>query len=74
MDEKTGTKSMGQVIQIDEANITGHPDESDWAGVAIFDASPEEVDRIMADDPGIQAGIFTYELHTTRSFPGSALP
>ena len=49
-------------------------DESDWAGVAIFDASPEEVDRIMADDPGIQAGVFTYELHPVCGFPGSALP
>lgn len=49
-------------------------DDSDWAGVAIFDASPEEVDRIMADDPGIQAGVFTYELHPVCGFPGSALP
>jgi hypothetical protein len=49
-------------------------DDSDWAGVAIFDASPEEVDRIMADDPGIRAGVFTYELHPVCGFPGSALP
>jgi hypothetical protein len=49
-------------------------DESDWAGVAIFAAPPEEVDRIMADDPGIRAGVFTYELHPVCGFPGSALP
>jgi hypothetical protein len=49
-------------------------DDSDWAGVAIFDASPEEVERIMADDPGIRAGVFTYELHPVCGFPGSALP
>ena len=49
-------------------------DESDWAGVAIFNATPEEVERIMADDPGIQAGVFTYELHPVCGFPGSALP
>lgn len=49
-------------------------DESDWAGVAVFDAPPEEVDRIMADDPGIRAGVFTYELHPVCGFPGSALP
>ena len=49
-------------------------DESDWAGIAIFDASPEEVERIMADDPGIQAGVFSYELHPVCGFPGSALP
>ena len=49
-------------------------DESDWAGIAIFDASPEQVEQIMADDPGIQAGVFTYELHPVCGFPGSALP
>jgi len=49
-------------------------DDSEWAGVAIFDASPEEVDRIMAGDPGIQAGVFTYESHPVCGFPGSVLP
>jgi len=48
-------------------------DESDWAGIAVFDASPEEVERIMADDPGIRAGVFTCELHPVFGFPGSAL-
>jgi hypothetical protein len=49
-------------------------DESDFAGVGIFDASPEEVDRIMREDPGIKGGVFTYELHPVRGFPGSSLP
>lgn len=49
-------------------------DESDWAGIAVFDASPEDVHRIMADDPGIQAGVFAYELHPVCGFPGSVLP
>ncbi len=49
-------------------------DESDWAGVAIFDAPPEEVDRLMTGDPGIRAGVFTYELHPVCGFPGSTLP
>jgi hypothetical protein len=49
-------------------------DESDFAGVGIFDATPEEVDRVMRDDPGIRAGVFTYELHPVRGFPGSSLP
>ena len=48
--------------------------ESEWAGVAIFDAPPDEVDRIMADDPGIKAGVFAYELLPVFGFPGSALP
>jgi hypothetical protein len=49
-------------------------DDSDWAGVGIFDATPEEVDRIMRDDPGVVAGVFTYELHPVRGFPASSLP
>ncbi len=48
-------------------------DESDWAGIGIFDATPEEVDRIMADDPAIRAGLFTYELHPVSGFPTSSL-
>ena len=48
-------------------------DDSEWAGVGIFDASAEEVTRIMDDDPGVKAGIFTYEVHPVRSFPGDRL-
>ncbi len=48
-------------------------DGSDVTGVGIFDATPEEVDLIMSRDPGVQAGIFTYEIHPTRTFPGSTL-
>jgi hypothetical protein len=28
----------------------------------------------LADDPGVRAGIFTFEVHTCRGFPGDALP
>ena len=44
------------------------------AGIGIFDATPKEVTEIMNADPGIQAGIFTCELHPARGFPSSALP
>ncbi len=37
-------------------------------------APEEEVVRIMDEDPGVKAGIFTYELHPTHSFPGNSLP
>jgi hypothetical protein len=50
----------------------GESDE--WAGVAIYDAEPAEVRRLMEGDPGVQAGIFTYEILPTRSFPGDHLP
>jgi hypothetical protein len=49
-------------------------DGSGVTGVSIFDAGAEDVDRIMSQDPGVKEGIFTYEIHPTRTFPGSALP
>lgn len=54
--------------------VTPVTDGSDWAGIGIFAASPEEVREIMDHDPGVKAGIFTYEAHPVRGFPGSALP
>jgi uncharacterized protein YndB with AHSA1/START domain len=49
-------------------------DDTDLAGVGIFAANPDDTTAIMADDPGIRAGIFTYELHPVRGFPGASLP
>jgi len=49
-------------------------DDSEWAGIGIFDAPPDEVTRIIDEDPGVEAGLFTYELHPVRGFPGSTLP
>ena len=49
-------------------------DGSDVAGVGIFDASAEDVRAIMEEDPAVQAGILTYEVHPCRGFPGSSLP
>jgi len=49
-------------------------DGSGLTGVSVFAATPEEVDRIYAADPAVQAGMLTYEIHPTRSFPGSTLP
>jgi hypothetical protein len=49
-------------------------DGSDVIGVAVLNTTPEDVDRIMRQDPGVQAGLFTYEIHPTRTFPGSSLP
>ncbi len=50
------------------------PDDTDLCGVGIFSASIEETRRLMDDDPGVRAGVFSYELHPVRSFPGDALP
>jgi hypothetical protein len=50
------------------------PDGSDLAGIGIFNATTEETQTIMDGDPGVQAGVFVYELHPCRSFPGDSLP
>ena len=49
-------------------------DGTDIAGVGIFDRSAEETRAILEDDPGVKAGLFTYEIHPCRGFPGSTLP
>lgn len=49
-------------------------DDTDLAGIGIFNATPEEVSALMEADPGVLAGIFSYEVHPVRSFPGDALP
>jgi hypothetical protein len=49
-------------------------DGSDVSGVGIFNASVDEVKKIMDEDPGVKAGVFVYEIHPCRSFPGDSLP
>jgi hypothetical protein len=48
-------------------------DSSNVAGVGIFSTNEMETRTIMDDDPGVRAGIFTYEIHASRSFPGDSL-
>lgn len=47
---------------------------SEVSGIYIFDAPVEEVRKIMDEDPGVQAGVFVYEIHPCRGFPGASLP
>jgi hypothetical protein len=49
-------------------------DSSDVCGIGILNLGLDEAAAIMAGDPGVQAGVFTYQLHPTRSFPGDTLP
>jgi hypothetical protein len=49
-------------------------DDGPIRGIGIFSGDLEEARRIMAADPGVQAGVFTFELHPCRGFPGSTLP
>ncbi|ASL16095.1 hypothetical protein ACDT10_20785 [Mycobacterium intracellulare] len=49
-------------------------DESDVCGIGVFAATLDETAAIMADDPGVAAGVFVYQVHACRGFPGDALP
>ncbi len=51
-------------------------DGSEVSGIGVFNATLtiEDARHIMDDDPGVQAGVFVYELHACRSFPGASLP
>jgi hypothetical protein len=48
--------------------------DQEISGIGIFNTDPEEARAIMADDPGVRAGIFTFDVHACRAFPGDALP
>ncbi|ORV08668.1 hypothetical protein [Mycobacterium celatum] len=44
-----------------------------WA-VRVFTATVEDTTAIMNDDPGVVAGVFTFEVHPCRGFAGDSLP
>ena len=48
--------------------------ETGVSGIGIFNASAEETKNIMDGDPAVKAGIFVYDIHPCRSFPGDSLP
>jgi len=49
-------------------------DEGNISGISVFNASIEEVRKIMDEDPAVKEGVFVYEIHDCRSFPGDCLP
>jgi hypothetical protein len=49
-------------------------DGSDLSGVGIFSADIDAVKLIMDEDPAVKEGVFVYEIHACRSFPGDCLP
>jgi hypothetical protein len=49
-------------------------DGGDVAGMGVFITGVEETKKIMDEDPGVKAGIFIYEVHACRGFPGDCLP
>jgi YCII-related domain len=48
-------------------------DGSELTGIIVFNAELDEARRIYEEDPGVKAGIFAFEVHPTRSFPGDSL-
>lgn len=48
--------------------------ETGLSGIGIFNANAEETKNVMDGDPAVQAGVFAYEIHPCRSFPGDSLP
>ena len=49
-------------------------DDGYWRGIFIFDVkSKEEVDKLLKNDPAIQAGRLAYEIHPWWAEPGSCL-
>jgi hypothetical protein len=49
-------------------------DGSDVTGIGVFSGDADEVRRIYEQDPGVKVGVFTFEVHPSRSFPGACLP
>ena len=49
-------------------------DDSGVAGFGVFATDADATRAIMADDPGVRAGIFDYEIHPVRGLPGATLP
>jgi hypothetical protein len=48
-------------------------DDSEVCGIGVFDATPQDTAAIMDADPWVAAGVFTYQVHPCRGFPGDAL-
>jgi hypothetical protein len=50
------------------------PGDSGVCGIGVFDATVEQTIALMDQDPAVQAGIFTYDVHACMGFPGDRLP
>jgi hypothetical protein len=44
-------------------------DDSEWAGIGIFDALPGETARIMDGDPAVKAAVLSYDVHPAARRP-----
>jgi hypothetical protein len=49
-------------------------DDSSVNGIGIFDLDVAQTRAVMDEDPAVLAGVFVYDAHPVRSFPGDCLP
>jgi hypothetical protein len=49
-------------------------DEGEVVGIGIFNCTITECQVLMDEDPCVREGIFVYEVHPCRGFPGDSLP
>jgi hypothetical protein len=69
-----GRRNFGLRLAGQLAIVCPVRDESEVCGLYIFPAEPSAVRDIMVEDPGVRAGVFTFDIHPIIGFPGDALP
>jgi hypothetical protein len=48
-------------------------DDTSVCGIGIYNLDLEAAVALTEEDPGVKAGVFTYQAHPVRSFPGDHL-
>ncbi len=67
--------NINKMAELGKLQIAGpFGDDGIWRGIFIFDAeTEEEVKDLLKDDPAIQAGRLSYEIHPWWTMPGACL-
>jgi uncharacterized protein YndB with AHSA1/START domain len=68
-----GRRNMALAERGDLLIVLPVGDGTGLAGIGVFAGTSDEVSAVLDGDPGVRAGIFRYELHPARGFPGAAL-
>ena len=73
--QKGHMANMQKMAEDGKLQIAGpFGDDGNWRGIFIFDVnSEEEVKELLKNDPAIQAGRLSYEIHPWWSEPGNCL-
>jgi hypothetical protein len=68
-----GRRNMALVEAGELLIVLAVSDDTSLSGLGVFAGDADRVTTILDGDPGVQAGIFRYELHPARGFPGASL-